>query len=450
MHTPDGLQAFLLVPDTYVRNYPLLEELLQCLATHGVTHGINHAAVAAMVAQRSCNKRVEVAHGNPAQPGVPGRIDNLMDTNASGKPVALVDGRVDHRNINFMINVRKSTPLIRRIPPVAGIDGRTVFGKGIEPPPLADPVLILGNGTSFSAEDPNLVVADTDGALIVLPDGRYEVRNEQVIKGDIDYSTGNIVLAGDLRVKGYVRAGFSVDAEGSVIIEHNVEDARVSARGNIEVRGGAVGSNSGLLHSGGSIWVRHIENCSATAAENITITEDALHAMLQAEGTIKVKSIVGGVVFVGKLLEAEAIGTTADTKTVLDIGRLEALYHEKGELQRRLLSIGIERKVVADELYICVRDGMDESGNLVESQVPVFAGLKEKKAAIDIRKREALSAFAEVEQKIKANPSPVIKAATIFPNTVIKNGMMGKIIKEKMVKAMIVIEENKISITNYT
>ena len=115
--------------------------------------------------------RIEVARGVPPRPGVPGHIQMLIDTSGMGKPKTLSDGRVDHRDLGLVVNVKKGTILARKIHPRPGTEGKSVFGKPIPVPPVSDVVLRPGVGTCISEADPDLLVADIDGALGVDDEG---------------------------------------------------------------------------------------------------------------------------------------------------------------------------------------------------------------------------------------------------------------------------------------
>jgi len=75
-----------------------------------------------------------VCRGRPrdcANRGTPGSIEVLIDVSQKGKPRVLPGGKVDHRDISYVVNVRKGTPLVKHLPPIPGKDGCNVFGKTV-------------------------------------------------------------------------------------------------------------------------------------------------------------------------------------------------------------------------------------------------------------------------------------------------------------------------------
>jgi uncharacterized protein (DUF342 family) len=165
-------------------------------------------------------------------------------------------------------------------------------------------------------------------------DGNVDVKRQRVIDNDIDYATGNISFAGDLIIKGTVRAGFTVDVQGNLRVCGNVEDTRIKSGGWIEIEGGAVGSGTGLIECSNHVKVRHLENFSIRSGNDVIIHEDSLHSSIVSEGKIKAKSIIGGSVNAFGV-ECETIGSMAETRTVLDIGRMHQLVEERRELMRK-------------------------------------------------------------------------------------------------------------------
>ena len=67
------------------------------------------------------------------------------------------------------------------------------------------------------------------------------------VNGDVDYNTGNIDFVGTIVIRGNVRSGFKVKADGDIRIIGSVEGAELEAAGSIEISAGIIGQNKGLL-----------------------------------------------------------------------------------------------------------------------------------------------------------------------------------------------------------
>ena len=57
------------------------------------------------------------------------------------------------------------------------------------------------------------------------------------VDGDVDVSIGNISFVGSIIVRGTIRSGFKVEAEGDIEVWGNVEAATVQSQGNVIIRG---------------------------------------------------------------------------------------------------------------------------------------------------------------------------------------------------------------------
>jgi uncharacterized protein len=419
--TPDSLKAYLQIPPN-VDVFPILQDLQIDLQNQGIIIGIDHNAILQVASGKIVKGLVEIARGIAPQKGHPGRIEILVDVSQVGKPRELADGRVDYHEIGNVINVTKGCPLARHIPPEEGVDGRDVFGKPIAAPVPDDVHLHGGPGTSISSDDKNVLLADIDGALSIEPDGCIEVKNHKTINTDIDYSTGNICFPGDLIVMGSIRAGFHVEVLGNLHVQGYVEDTQIKSMGNVEINGGAVGAGTGLIDCKGSVKVRHLENFSIKSGDDVFISEDSLHSTISSDGWIKAKSIIGGTVSAFGI-ECDSVGSTAETKTILDIGRFHVLSEERSDLKKECVEILDLITQLKIQIFSLVRDSMDENGKLSELEEKKLISLKNKtmeyKGKCDkIKKR--IESINKIEKTIGARSGLVAKC--VFPNTLIKLG----------------------------
>ncbi|MBD3320917.1 MAG: DUF342 domain-containing protein [Chitinivibrionales bacterium] len=443
-YSPDGLKAFLFVSEELCDDYPLVEELKNCCTEKGIVFGIDEKVLKAMTVKRVCNKRIEVARGVPPESGKDARCELLFEFSSAGKPRELEDGRVDHKDLQNIVNVKKDAPLARRIPPVPGKSGTSVLGKEIPPPPSKDVVLKGGKGTVISQDDGNLLVAAIDGGVSVLRGGTIEVRNEKVIPSNVDYSTGNVKFAGNLIIRGTVRAGFSAEAQGDITVERNVEDAVVSCRGDMEIMGGAVGSNKGILKSGSMVKARHIEHFVVESGGDIVVAEDAIHSKLSAENTITAKSLVGGSIFAGVGIDVSTIGASSETKTTVRIGGAGELIKQKYTLLRHLAKLSERTGLAAELMYKVVNESMDENGTLPRAAIERLNTLKNKKKECKIKCNTLQEQICNLDSRIEAFPRPYIKSRKIFPGTVIQFGDYEKIIKKERTNVYVTVEEDTI------
>ena len=444
-HSEDGLKAFLLVPEGMIETYPSLDELRISLTEHGIVHGIDDAALERMAAGKTINLKVEVAHGMLPVDGTPGRIDILVDVASRGKPKALSGGRVDHRDLGYVINVRKNTQILRRFPPMPGTEGKTVTGKPIACRQFPFVALLPGPGTRILDEDPNVLVADKDGAVAVFPNGKAAVLDEKTISGDIDYATGNITFMGNLQIKGTVRGGFEVEAAGNIWIGGSVEDAKVIAGGDLEIVGGASGSGNGALKCGGALKARHFQNFSAHAL-TVEVFEDMVHCTVWAEGSITARSIVGGTISAGKLINVDSIGTSAEPRTVIDLGGMAALLNQKYGLLKDLAAVTAESGSIKESMFHCVKNEMDAEGMLPQGALIRLEELRKKSSECMEKNAQIQKDIEAIDEKMKKQSAPELLAKMVYPNTLIKAGSLEKNIKETITNVKIAVDQNSIAV----
>lgn len=424
----DGVTAVLFIPKEG-GSPKTIDELRLFLQKHHVVFGMKEELFAPIVQGVLNGQRLVIAHGTPVIKGEPGRVKLLVDLSVIGKPRELADGRVDLRDLQIDVNVQKGCKLARRIPAVQGSAGMSVSGYKVFPPEVEDALLVTGAGTRWSEEEPGTAVAAGDGAVIF--DGiTLEVRNCKVIRGDVDYATGNVTFNGDLKITGTVRSGFSVEASGDILICGDVEDARVHGNGAVVVLGGAIGSSIGTITCTGSLAVRHVAHFSLYAGKDVQVKEDILHTTVVSGGGVTAKSILGGEVTAFSII-AGVVGSSAEIRTILDIGRKEQLKKEHYQLFKQL---GIEttRQVsLREEMYQLVAHGMDESGLVSENDITTLDSFKHNTLQSIQNSRKIQKRIEEIEVLENVNKvDSVISAHVINPNTVVKVGKEERLIME--------------------
>lgn len=405
------------------------DELRTFLKKHHVVFGMKEELFAPIVQGALNGQRLVIAHGTSVIKGEPGRVKLLVDLSVVGKPRELADGRVDLRDLQIDVNVQQGCKLVRRIPAVQGSAGMSVSGFKVFPIEVEDALLVTGYGTRWSEEEPDTIVAAVDGAVVF--DGTtIEVRNCKVISGDVDYATGNVTFSGDLKITGTVRSGFSVEASGDILIRGDVEDARVQGEGAVVILGGAIGSSNGTITCTGSLAVRHVAYFSIYAGKDIQVKEDILHSTVVSGGGVTAKSILGGEVTAFSIMAA-VVGSSAEIRTILDIGRKEQLRKEHYQLFKKLGTETTRQVSLREEMYQVVATGMDASGLLSENEITTLDSFKHNTLQSIQNSRKIQKRIEEIEVLENVNKvDSVISAHVINPNTVVKVGKEERLIME--------------------
>ncbi len=438
-----------MVPESMRDMYPTRGDLRDSLRHRGIVFGIKEDILDFMAAGHICGERILVAEGQGPQPGEPGKLEFLFDTSSRGRPLESEDGSVDMRNLQMVINVSAGQPLVRRIAPTPGTQGRSVFGETIDAPVAREAEFRMGGGTKLAEEDPAVLVSAVDGAVVVSGGGYVEVIKSEIIPSDIDYTTGNVSFTGDLTIRGSVRAGFSVEAKGNLRIGGNVEEATVSCTGNLEIAGGAVGAGEGTLCCQGSLKARHIERFNVRAGRDVYVAEDAIHSIITAQGRIHAKIIVGGTASAGEGIEAEVVGAAAETRTVLDAGGTFAIMQEKQEIMKSVGALTIELTGCREAQFSLVEEALDEKGKMPAGDEEALEELWKRRCELEAHRAKLMERSTELDKKLADRPNAIIRVNKALPNTLIRFGHLGKLIKSTLLNVLFAVDQDRIKIAKF-
>ena len=141
------------------------------------------------------------------------------------------------------------------------------------------------------------LIAEKSGRLIY-ENNRIEVQENLYVKGDVDFSSGNIKFSGDVNVKGNVRSGFFVMAGGDISIGMNSEMSLLSSEKSIMVAQGIKGGGKAILRAKNSIQLSFAERATLLAVEDITVKNAVFGCKVKCNGKLRLISekgyLVGG------------------------------------------------------------------------------------------------------------------------------------------------------------
>lgn len=166
------------------------------------------------------------------------------------------------------------------------------------------------------------------------------------IEGDVDFHTGDIEFVGDVRIDGDVRAGFAVNARGSVFVDGVVEDAVIKATRGVVVRGGFVGQGEGRIEAREDVVIGYVRNQTVVARRNLMIAGEAVNAVLCAGFAIRMdyprSGIIGGQAVARDGIAVSSLGGLSETATSVIAGvdfmaelKLERIEEEIARLTER-------------------------------------------------------------------------------------------------------------------
>lgn len=295
------------------------------------------------VAGLNVGKAVEqrrVAQGKASTPGRDGKLLFLVKKYERRKDVEFIDPRY----IRSFDNVEPGTVVARIYQPTAGEEGVDVFGQPVAPKPGAEAQVEIDQTLSLVPPTPEehyaKIVASSFGYLDVQGKS-LTIKSELVIRGDIDYISGDVNFIGAVRISGSLMKGFSVSTGSDLEIGQDIVGGRVHYRGNVTVRGSITGDDSpevllsadsilrpaaqlgrmasrpAQITAAGTIRADLCDNASLAAGRDIEITRESRISTLRARGRVLVTQgpLIGGDTYAVEGVEAAIIGSPSAVKT---------------------------------------------------------------------------------------------------------------------------------------
>lgn len=202
-------------------------------------------------------------------------------------PVEKEHGRVDHYNMGYVQNVVKGQVIAQWIEDEEGeceINTR-YFPEKIFP---------IGFNCKENPDNPNQLIATATGYVFYNPEGLISVKSLLNVRGDVDFSTGNIFFVGDMIVHESIKSGFDIKAR-NINVKGHIEASRIKAGGFLKCNSGIKGGGSAFVDAGGDIKTSFCEKATLVSGGNIIIDSNCLHTRIYSEGKLAVRGrFVGG------------------------------------------------------------------------------------------------------------------------------------------------------------
>ena len=320
-----------------------IQEIIKDLQYRGIRAGIDQEQILLFLKEHLYCTDYIMAKGQTPQAGHDAKITYYFPTDVTLKPKRNGDGSVDYRELGTISHVKAGDLLASLTPEDNGKPGWNVFGQEIKPPSVKKQKLSFAHNITLS-EDGTKIYSDITGHASLV-DNKVFVSDVYEVPADVDNSIGNIDYQGNVYVKGNVKGGFRIVAQGDIVVEGVVEDANLRAGGHIIVKRGIHGMTKGILQADGNIICKFIEN--ATVISGGFIEADAiLHSQVSAATEIRVSGkkgfITGGVIRAGALVEATTIGSEMGAVTRIEVGMDPAKKERYNEVQKTMQQVNRE------------------------------------------------------------------------------------------------------------
>ncbi|HXL01962.1 MAG TPA: FapA family protein [Candidatus Atribacteria bacterium] len=419
----DGLRSELVVKkplsEEELSSY---EELKDFLNSRGITVGIKEEVLERGKKLLQEEGRHLVAEGKRPQRGKDGEVKILFTQELEKKLEEDESGRVDLFDFVKIPEVKEGDLLAELIPPGEGVPGQDIFGKEI-PALLGRPAKIRVGKNVELVEEGTKAVAKVAGRPVLI--GKtISVLPLFEVDGDVNTSTGNISFIGSIVIRGTIRSGFKVEAEGDIEVWGNVEAAIVQSQGNIMIRGGIFGREKGLVRARGDVKAKVIENATVEAGQDVIVGEAIFHSQISAGRKVVVGGrglAVGGKIKAGNLVWVKTLGSSMGTITEVMVGIDPTLREEynflMGELERVKKQIEEGEKV-----FRTISERQKVGKGLDPGMIKVLEKL-EKTCRLAREKKEFCEArLEELEEIISGGEGKVLVEEKVYPQVRITVG----------------------------
>lgn len=332
----------------------------QTLAKHGITYGINTQRLLSICENPIYDEEIIIAEGLKPINGIDGKFDIKFNTEKNSKLVTKEDGSVDFYNLDNIENVKKDELLCLIVHPKEGKDGMSVSGKKITCVKGKAVPNLSGKNTVLN-KDATEIRSAIAGQVNYIH-GKIKVDETLFIKNDVDNSTGNINVVGNVVIGGTVLSGFVVEATGNIQIQGGLSSVTLIAGGDIVLKSGII---VGDIRCQGDLCSKFIENCKIRAKGNIKtdyIMNSDVKCGKNLQAVNSISKIVGGQYLVGEGIQANTIGSPANVKTYLEIGIDPKLIKAQNELRKDIQAL--EEQSTGLKSLIPLLEKLEASGQL--------------------------------------------------------------------------------------
>lgn len=365
--THDEMKAYLTISQEVTR-----DEIDRELRRNEVFHGVNEELISYLLEKKEFGKPTLIAQATPSIPGEDAKLEYKFNVSNEIHLKEKENGRVNFKELGLINIVNAGQILVVKKPASDGVPGMTVTGKEIYAKNGMDIPLPVGKNTEIS-EDGLKLLAKIDGQ-IVFYDKRVNIEPVFEVRGDVNYTVGNIDFPGSVTIAGSILDGFKVKSGGNIEVGGCIEKAYVEAEGNIIVGAGIIGRNEGKVRAKKNIYVNFIEQGNIEAGEDVIVNESIRHSKIEAKKRVivqgKIGAILGGRIRAGEEINAKTIGSVTGTETILEAGSLPLLREEIQKLKEELTT--------DEEKFKAVEQGIRFLLNLKEKMQDNFPEEKEK------------------------------------------------------------------------
>ncbi|MEM5948640.1 FapA family protein [Spirochaetia bacterium 38H-sp] len=372
---------------------PTRDVIIGFLKMNGIEYGIMEDVVAEFERSPVYGREILIAEGIPPKNGDDAKIIYNFETDHTRVRLKEKNGKIDYKDLNLVQNVVAGQVLAKKIPPSAGVPGRTVTGKILPAKDGKDIPMPVGKNVKLS-DDGMVAIAEINGQVLLIS-GKITVEPVYTVDGDVSLKTGNILFLGTVIVTGNVEDGFSIKASGNIEVKGSVGKCELDAEGDIIVHQGIAGKSAALIKAGKNVVSRFVENAKVEAGELVIVSDGIINSTVSANKKIichgRRASIVGGKSIATEEVIAKNLGSVGGIETIVEVG-FDPSAKEKEE------SLSLEHTKLTEELdelslNLGALENLRKSKKLTQDKANVYKELL-------LRKRELSQKISTIKAEI--------------------------------------------------
>jgi len=366
-------------------------------------------------------RRFLVAQGRPAVEAKNGEFewDEAFDARMRDWQS---DAPVNYYTMNSILTLEAGTRVGRITPPTDGQPGLDVYGKPIPPLRKKGLPLRLGSGLCPVQGDPQWVCTTAPGHLAREGNTLY-IKPLVSVTGDVDFRSGNIDSVVDVHVSGGIKPNFRVRTSGSLTVQRAVEAASLDVGGDIQVRGGLFGQESGhLIRAGGSITASICDNADVVCGGDLNITREIVNSRVRVEGLLRIErgSIVGGEIYARNGVKVKDAGSDVAVTTRIAVGIHGAVLYRAQLLDQQVR----KQQEQAEQIRTRIQPLLANLKRLTAAQREQATELMAKADEIELAAEALVAERNQILEAAKPSCKPGIEVTgTLFPGVVLVFGL---------------------------
>lgn len=382
------------------------ENLKTLLAEYQIIYGlVDDVTIELFLRQADTQKeKFIIAKGKAVKPGRNAMVKYYFEDKNTHFGKELDSGKFDYRERGEVLNITQGTILAEKIPLIPAVSGITVSGKEILAPVPMNMELDCGKGVEIT-KDGLKAVAVANGRPDLTLGGRISVMPEQIIKGNVDFKTGNVKFSGDVIVQGIILAGFKVIANNLTV--NDIEEAEVNIANALLVKNSI---NDSKIKTGGTLAAQILKKSTVSARGDVVIQKEIIDCTIITSGKVIVPRgrIIASTIHAAKGIEAMNIGSEVASPSHLfpgaDDHALDTLkiFTEKINLQQKSLIKFEELQHQYNQQSLQNLNSLSEmSKRQEELAIEKKNILKTTKPGVsDSQKKDADRSLADIDKKI--------------------------------------------------